>query len=424
MDKPVSLIVYEWMMRGVGLALPYYLNKRANNGKEEHKRLQERYGQGYAPLPKTDRRIWLHAVSVGEVTAATALAHALATLMPSAHFIITTGTVTAATQLADKAKDLSFTHYYLPFDHPRYVGRFYDHIKPDFGILLESDFWPLLMTTAHERGIPLFMASAQMSDKSQAKWTAKKSLAQAMFTPITACYCHDETQERFFKDMGITNSHVTGSLKIPEVISRKTKLAHAIQAAASERLVLLGASTHEGEEAELLSISAHLKAKGRDHLLLLAPRHPHRSEDVLRLVPGAKRRSKGEMIKSNDDVYIIDTLGEMPSLYQAADIVWLGGTFSGKGGHNPLEAACYGKPVIAGLSQFKNQYEFDELISRGVVTQLIDQRQTALHIASLYDDKAARMKIAKTAKSYASKARKRAALVAKMIYQSWQERQL
>ena len=147
--------------------------------------------------------------------------------------------------------------------------------------------------------------------------------------------------------------HVTGSLKIPEVISRKTKLAHAIQAAASERLVLLGASTHEGEEAELLSISAHLKAKGRDHLLLLAPRHPHRSEDILRLVPGAKRRSKDEMITLQDDVYIIDTLGEMPSLYQAADIVWLGGTFSGKGGHNPLKPRAMASQLSQGYLNLK-----------------------------------------------------------------------
>lgn len=421
MAKPVSLMAYEWMMRGVALALPYYLNKRANHGKEDRTRLNERYGQGYAPLPQSDRRIWLHAVSVGEVTAATALANALSSLVPSAHFIITTGTVTAATQLADKAQDLSYTHYFLPFDHPRYVAHFYDHVKPDFGILLESDFWPVLMTTAHERGIPLFMASAQMSEKSQAQWKTRPALAKAMFAPIAACYCHDESQKRSFQNMGITNSEVTGSLKLTDVVSRKTKFAQALITAATERMILLGASTHEAEEAELLGISAHLKAKGRDHLLLLAPRHPHRGEDVLRLVPGAKRRSQGEMVTPQDDVYIIDTLGEMPSLYQAADIVWLGGTFSGKGGHNPLEAAGYGKPVIAGLSQFKNQYEFDELIARGVVTQLIDQRQTALHIADLYDDKEARTQIAKTAKSYAGKARKRPDLVAKLIYQTWQE---
>ena len=422
MAKPISQRSYEWMMQAVAVALPFYLKRRARHGKEDITRLAERYGQGYAPLPPSEIRLWLHAVSVGEVTAATALAQALASLMPTAHFIITTGTVTAATQLAEKAGDLPYTHYFIPFDHPRYVRRFYDHVKPDFGILLESDFWPILMTTAHQRGIPLFMASAQMSEKSQAQWLARQTLAKAMFAPISACYCHDESQARFFQSLGIDDIKVTGSLKLPDITSRKTKFAQEIIAAASGRLILLGASTHDGEEAELLAISAHLHAKDRDHLLLLAPRHPDRGEAVMRLVPDAKRRSKGERVTPQDKVYLIDTLGEMPSLYQAADIVWLGGTFSGKGGHNPLEAASYGKPIISGLSQFKNQYEFDELTSRRVVTQLIDQRQTALHIAALYDDKSGRAKIAKTAKSYATSARKRAAYVAKQIYQSWQER--
>lgn len=425
MAKPISLHLYRGIMQALSLVAPYYLSKRAKRGKEDANRISERLGI-YKDLParhhdKTRPIIWLHGVSVGEVTAVLSLAHALKDHIENPHFIITTNTLTAAKLVEDAADSLSVTHYYTPFDAPVAVARFFDHVTPDFGVIFESDFWPCLMTTAHERGIPLYLASAQMSDKSQQNWQARLALAKAIFAPIKACFCHDSQQEQVFRRFGVSTVTITGSLKLPQIQTRKTAFAKALLKAGNGRLILAAASTHEGEEAKIKAISEHLSAIGLDHFLVIAPRHPMRAQAVAALFPTAKRRSEGAMPSGQDSVYIIDTIGEMASLYQACDIVWLGATFSGKGGHNPLEPASYGKPIISGLSQFKNQYEFDELTKCGVVCQLVDFAQTARYIEELSHDQTRLDKIAKTAKAYSKSAANRADIVAKAIARSVKE---
>lgn len=420
MTRPLSLQLYRLMMTGLSPLLPYYLARRAKSGKEDKSRLQERFGKGYQPLATASHRIWLHAVSVGEVNAALALADELNSQFPSAHFIITTGTVTAASLVAQASDRLACTHCYAPFDAPLYVTRFLGHHRPDFGVIFESDFWPCLITGAHEAAIPLYLASAQMSAQSARKWQKYPILAKALFAQIKACFAHDEAQSTLFARFGISSSHITGSLKLPPIMPRKTDFAKDIAAAGKGRPILLGASTHEGEESQLLAISDHLHAQNCNHLLVIAPRHPERGEHLATLMPEAKRRSQGALPSADDRRYLCDSLGDMPSLYQACDIVWLGASFSGKGGHNPLEAAAYGKPVICGPSQFKNQLEYDQLRAAGVCHQISDAAQTADFITALYANPEKRKEIAKNAKAYAKKAQKRPAIVAKHISQDFQ----
>ena len=422
MHRPLLLRVYYFIMQALMLVLPFYLNRRAKAGKEDSARLNERHGI-YQTNPFDTKTIWLHGVSVGEVSAALALAKALLSHIKEAHFIITTNTVTAAKLVEDASSALPVTHYYVPFDAPSSVGRFFDHINADFGVIFESDFWPCLLNTAHERGTRLYLASAQMSESSFQKWASRPALAAAIFGRMRHCFCHDDTQAGYFQRLGLSDVTVTGSLKLPAITTRKTALANQLVKAANGRAVILGASTHQGEERQLLDISAHLEARGFDHFLIMAPRHPIRGDEVASLLPQAKRFSRGEMPSEKESAYILDSLGQMASLYQAADIVWLGATFSGKGGHNPLEAAGYGKPVISGLSQFKNQYEFDQLTELGLVTQIVDTNQTAQFIMGLYQDKEMRDAIAKKGRSYAKKAQKRSDTVAKTIFELQAERQ-
>lgn len=419
MPRPLSLQLYRGLMTALLPVLPYYLGRRAKAGKEDSSRLDERFGKGYdAPVKlgkKTGAVIWLHGVSVGEVSAALALARALLTLDEDAHFIITTGTSTAAAMTQKAGADLPLTHCYAPFDAPASVARFLAHYQPDFGVIFESDFWPTIMTSTHEAGIPLYLASAQMSDDSAKRWQKFPQLAHALFGPVAACFAHDEVQSAHFASLGIANTQTTGSLKLPNPAVKKTTFAKELIKAGDGRLILLGASTHAGEEAQILAISEHLRAQNIDHLLIIAPRHPDRGDTVASLMVDAKRRSHGAMPSPDDRLYLCDSLGDMASLYQAADIVWLGATFSGKGGHNPLEAASYGKPVICGPSQFKNQFEFDQLFERDVCHQISDASQSAHFIAALYADDERRKAIAKAGKAYAKKAAKRPLIVAKHI---------
>ena len=428
MPRPIALTCYAALMTGLSAFLPPYLAKRATSGKEDSKRLGERYGRYQAPIPQAGTRIWLHGVSVGEAGAVLALGKSLVSHFDDAHLIITTSTSTSAAIIAKAAKALSaegikITHRYAPFDAPRFVRRFFDQHKPDFGIIFESDFWPMMMSMAHDRAIPLFLASAQMSDKSAAKWAKRPALAKAVFAPITACFTHDDKQAAIFTSFGVRQVTVTGSLKLPEHHAETTALARALIEASKGRPLILGASTQEGEEPQLLAISAALHERGTNHLLVIAPRHPARGDAIAAMMPEAKRRSQGALPAKSDSQFLCDSLGDMPSLYQAADVVYLGATFTPKGGHNPIEAASYGKPVICGHSQFKNRYEFDQLKELGVCYQVDNADEALARIIKLIDDKPAQQDVAKAGMSYAKHAAGRAAKVAEAIAQIIQETQ-
>ena len=412
MARPVSLQLYRAVMTALSPLLPFYLERRAKAGKEDSTRLEERFAQYHDAPHSSGDRIWLHGVSVGEVSAALVLAKELKTHFKQAHFIITTGTVTAAQMVMNAKGDLPLTHYYAPFDAPHIMSRFFTHHRPDFGVIFESDFWPVMMTSAHEHNIPLFLASAQMSLQSADNWQKAPSLAQAVFAPVRACFTHDKIQADIFNDFGVSHIEPIGSLKLPRYEPRKTDFAKALSQAAKKRPILLGASTHEGEEEQLLSLSDNLTAKGCDHLLIIALRHPDRGDKVAEMIPRAKRRSMHQLPDANDSIYLCDSLGDMPSLYQASDIVWLGASFSGKGGHNPLEAASYGKIVICGPSQFKNQNEYDQLMAQDVCHQISDPSLGASFIMSILADKDRQKEIAKAGKAYAKQATKRAGNVA------------
>lgn len=421
--EPMLLRCYRYLMTSLSLILPYYLARRAKQGKETYRSQKERRGLYQTPPPKADRTIWLHAVSVGEASAALSLADALQKADPDHEmcFIFTTGTVTAARMIQEKTGDLLYHHLYAPFDAPAMVTRFFDHCQPDIGVIFESDFWPMMMITAHHRQIPLYLASAQMSDASVAQWQKYPSLANAIFAPVKAGFMTDAKQAQIFAKMGLLQTQITGTLKLPSYVARQTSFAKELRQIAGEKWLILAASTHPSEEQQILAVSAYLHAKGIDHLLVIAPRHLDRADEVARLCDaiagGAKRRSQGALPAVDDSVYLCDSMGEMPSLYQAADIVWLGASFSGRGGHNPLEAASYGKPILCGPSQFKNQYEFDQLHEQGVCITTSQTAHTAQMICDVMQDDDRRAVIAKAGKAYASKARKRAGIVAKQILQ-------
>ena len=413
--RPVTMRLYRLVMSGLLPVLPSYLQKRARAGKEDMLRLQERRGLGYQPLALSEKRIWLHAVSVGESNAALSLANALSSYFPTADFIITTGTVTAAKMIEDNKGDLPITHIYAPFDAPAPVRRFLDHIKADMALFLESDFWPCLLEETHKKGIDIYFASAQMSQNAFQNWQKYKSLSRYLFQPVAYVFAVDTQQQKQFIELGASQSEAIGTLKLPATSKSDDGFVKQLRSAAARRMILLAASTHEGEEMRALRLSHALEAAGQEHMLIIAPRHPDRGDEIAERLGDVKRRSFGQMPEKGDKLYLSDSLGDMASLYKACDIVFLGATFSGKGGHNPLEAASFGKPIMCGPSQFKNQFEFDALLDLGVCAQISDERQMVSFIMNIMADKTERARLAKQAKAYVKQTEKRPTKVAQKI---------
>ena len=347
------------------------LHLRSWRGREDKSRLSERYGKSNTPRPK-GQLFWLHAVSVGESVAALTLAASLREIRPDLNIIITTNTLTAAERIAAQ-KDPALYHAYQPLDHPQWVAAFLRHWQPDYAVMLESDFWPNLISCTAAQNIPICFASSQLSDKAFQAWQKRPELARAIFTAARDIFAVDSQQAEKFSQLAGSGQarptiHIGGSLKLnPASLTIDDTLVDMFKKAANKRPVVVAASTHKGEESLIAEASRAAREKGFPHFLIIAPRHRERGSDIATSLNGAGQRSKAISPHPADDIYICDSLGEMGSLYTAADIIILGGTFADLGGHNPLEIALFETPVLAGPSRFKNTRAFDQLTQAGLI---------------------------------------------------------
>ena len=411
---------YSLTWRLVKPFLGLILSHRAKQGKEDPARYLERFGLYQKSLPKG--AIWVHAVSVGEAGAGLSLIEALAARLPSQTFIITTNTVTAAKLVDDWTTGANLTQLYQPLDHPAYVDRFLDASAPKAAIFMESDFWPNLIHRAARRDIPVIFASSQISDAAASRWRRYPALAAAVFgTPELVLAVSDKQSGRLC-DLGVRSDIVyrLGSLKLTSgKINTDPSLMAILKQAAGDRRIFLAASTHEGED---LSVIKAAQALGNEWFTLLAPRHPKRGATIAALcqdhIPGAKaptRRALGQTPATGEVIHIIDTLGEMGSLFAIADVVFMGGSLLPFGGHNPLEPAQFGLPVICGPHLAKNQAEFDGMRKIGGVTDIAngDELADAVKAGILTDE--AKQTCESAMKSYAKSAGKRPAIAAGYI---------
>ncbi|HEX9206770.1 MAG TPA: lipid IV(A) 3-deoxy-D-manno-octulosonic acid transferase [Steroidobacteraceae bacterium] len=339
-----------------------------------------RLGQRLGFVPRLPRPgcVWVHAVSVGEVQAAAGLVHELRRRHPDLALVVSTVTPTGAQRARALFKD-TVQHCYLPYDLPGAVRRFLDRIAPRAAIMLETEIWPTLYAELGRRGVPLVIGSARLSAKSVGRYRRLASLlhdtlAQGIFvgaqTPADA--------ERF-RLIGAPPARVqvTGNVKFDlEIPQAQVEAGRALRLAwGAARPVWIAGSTHEGEEEAALVAHAAVRARHPDALLLLVPRHPQRFDAVGQLLDrrGVRhaRRSKGLLPRADDEVYLVDTLGELQMLYAASDVAFVGGSLVPIGGHNLLEPAVLGLPIVSG-PHTQNGPDIAELLSQSGALRLVD----------------------------------------------------
>lgn len=409
---------YNLLWRLARPAVPLLLARRAAAGKEDENRLGERYGRYEHRNDLPDKPIWIHAVSVGETVAGIALAEAFRTAGETAPILLTTNTATAAERVAGLPSSLGVTHLYQPLDHPRMAAAFLRRLRPRIGIFLESDFWPNLITATAASGAPVAFVSAQLSDRAARRWQRNRRTARAMFGTARLVLAVDQIQAAKMISLGANKAavRVGGSLKLPAAGAAPDKeLLAMLRNVANGRRVLLAASTHEGEDEAAIAAS---QALGPDWFTIIAPRHPNRGADIARLCDSAgiaaAQRSAGARASLGDAIYIADTLGEMDSLFSASDIAFLGGSLTPLGGHNPVEPAAYGLPVLTGPHIFKNSAEFSALSAVGVVKQVTDGAGLAKAAEAICGDEARLAAVAAAARAHAAEAGKRPANAAQL----------
>ena len=378
---------------------PRVLRARAKAGKEDVGRLAERLGRAGAPRPPGPL-VWLHGVSVGESLSLLPFVDALRSHRPDLVLLVTSGTVTSAQLLAQRLPP-GVIHQYAPVDSPRAVRRFLDYWRPAVGLLVESELWPNLILGARRRGVRLALLSARITEASAKGWGRAPASARALLSAFDLVMPQDAATATRLERLGATVGPFL-NLKLaadapPADEAELAKLRQAIGA----RPVVLAASTHSGEE--LLIAQAAPEA-----LLVMAPRHPGRGAEVADLLRGAglsvARRSAGELPGPDIQAYVADTLGEMGIFLRLADVAVMGGAFvEGVGGHNPLEAARLGKPVITGPHAFNARDIYAEMFAAAAAMEAADGQMLARHLAGLLANPVIARRVGEAGVAYAAR---------------------
>ena len=389
MTQWLARVAYSTLLRAL---TPAYVLRLWWRGRREplyRHALAERLGFGYrAAVPGA---LWLHAVSLGETRAAAALVDALRLQRPGLRLLLTHGTATGreAGQALLREGD---AQCWLPWDTPGAVRRFLRHHRPALGVLMETEIWPNLLRGAAAEQVPMVLANARLSEKSQAKGARIGALVRPVAGLLSAVLAQTEADAMRLRSFGALRVQVCGNLKFdvspdPLLLASGHRWRRML-----ERPVVLAAVTREGEELPLLQCWSTLAAPRP--LLLLVPRHPQRFDTVADMAAGLgfklQRRSAwtalppGEALSA--DVWLGDSMGEMPLYYAASDVALLGGSFAPLGGQNLIEAAACGCPLVMG----PHTYNFSEAaalsLAAGAALRVADVEQGVARAVALARD--------------------------------------
>lgn len=377
------------------LALPLIalrLALRARKAPAYARRINERFSLGLPAMKPGG--IWVHAVSVGESIAAAPMIRALQARHPDLPITVTCMTPTGSERIQALFGE-SVQHCYLPYDLPWAASRFLDRLQPRLAVVMETELWPNHIHQCAKRNIPVALANARLSERSARGYARFGKLTAPMLGELSLIAVQTQTEAQRFLDLGARPGcvEVTGSIKFDlkidaELLQRADALRQQWQA--TTRPVWIAASTHAGEDEIVLAAHRQLLKTQPDALLILVPRHPERFNSVHELCISerltTRRRSTAEAVQASDQVLLGDTMGELLFLYALADIAFVGGSLVANGGHNLLEPAALGKPVLSGPHLFNFLEIAAQLREAGVLSEVENAMQLADKVAALLNE--------------------------------------
>ncbi|HDZ79878.1 MAG TPA: 3-deoxy-D-manno-octulosonic acid transferase [Roseobacter sp.] len=353
-------------------------------------RSREKLGHATHSRPSSGPLVWLHAASVGESLSVLALITRMGQILPTAHFLITSGTATSAKLVAQRLPPRT-VHQFAPLDAPRPVKRFLNHWQPDAAIFVESELWPQMLRRTHATGARMALVNARMSEKTVAFWAEWPQGARYIFDVFALILTQNDAMAQNMIRMNAPAERVARGVNLKSMSGPLPVDASALQevrTTLADRPIWVASSTHEGEESAVLSAHRQLLKRFPDLCLILAPRHPERGDIVEQLIASDglsyRRRSRGEA--PGGQVYLADTMGELGLWYEMAEIVFLGGSLLPIGGHNPFEVAQAGAAVLTGnhVAAFAETYALLE--TEGAARIIADGDDLAARVAVLLTD--------------------------------------
>jgi 3-deoxy-D-manno-octulosonic-acid transferase len=359
--------------------------------------LQQRFGR--APRIEGGVDVWVHAVSVGEAAAALPLVRRLLERAPPPTVLVTTTTPAGAARVREALGE-RVAQAYAPLDLPGAVRRFLARAQPRRAIVMETELWPNLFRALGARRVPLVIANARLSPRSVGRYARVRGFAAQTLAHCSAIAAQSEADAQRFRELGADPArvHVPGNLKFDlELPADQVAAGRALRARwGAARPVWVAASTHEGEEEAALQAHRILRARLREAVLILVPRHPQRFDAVARLAEAsglrcARRSAAGaEGPLEGVQVLVGDSMGEMAMYFGAADVAFVGGSLVEVGGHNVLEPAALGLPVLFGPHMFNFEQARALLLEHGAAREIGGLLELEPALSKLFHDAPAR----------------------------------
>lgn len=389
------------------------LGKRLKQGREDAARFSERKGMPSLPRPP-GKLLWCHAASVGESLSLLALIDKIRSVFPGISILVTTGTVTSATLMLTRLPPGAY-HQYIPVDRAPWVERFLNHWKPDIALWVESELWPNLLCAVRERHIPSALLNARMSDKSYHAWQRyAPGWCRNLLAAFSLVLAQTERDAQRLSALGATQVKCLGNLKFAAAPAScdEAELA-SLREQIGQRPVWLIASTHPGEEELALLAHKSLRLKYARLLTIVVPRHPARGNDLATLIAeqhglNVAQRSRKEPVRTETEIYLADTLGELGLFYRLAPIVAMGGSLlAGMGGHNPIEPAQLGAAIVLGPSMRNFEEIAQAFATQRAALKLASNEELCQTIDFLLSDANERQRLAQAAQNLATASRQK-----------------
>ncbi len=388
------MMMYSAMLLAVlVVGAPYWLVRMATSGRYRAG-LLGRLGRVPENLRGAVRGrdvIWVHAVSVGEVLAAAQLIRELKAALPG--WVVAVSTTTETGQRLAKERMGDSPVFYLPLDFAYSVRRYLDVLRPKMLVLMESELWPRMIVECSARGIPMAVVNARISDRSFPRYMRLRGLWRPFLQRISLFLAQsEETAERLVK-IGVPAGRVrvAGNLKYDVQAREASAMTRRIGSLLGARLIVAG-STLAGEEEALLAAWPGIREAAPDAVLLVAPRHPDRFDEVLELIGKTGYpffRCSQLMVAtepiSGGTILLLDTIGDLASMYGIGAVAFVGGSLVAKGGHNPLEPAQFGVPVVMGPS-YENFREVVERMRAGDAIRIVAREKLEETLVALLRD--------------------------------------
>lgn len=387
MRRPWQISLYRAATRLAQPMAGLILQHRLQRGKEDPSRLGERRARPGLQRPEGPL-VWIHGASVGETVSMMPIVERL--IGKGYHVLVTSGTVTSARVMAERLPAAAM-HQFIPLDTPGFMERFFHYWRPDVGLVAESEIWPNMIIEAGKADVPLMMLNGRMSDRSFARWKKQARVAQSLLGRFDVVMAQSRLDGERYLNLGAPRVTLGGNLKydVTPPPADPVTLAH-LHGMVSGRPIWIAASTHPGEDEQVIAAHKQIAQRYPTLLTIIAPRHPSRGADIERLARmmgvAAGLRSAGLPPDRAVDVYVADTVGELGLMYRLCPIAYLGGSLVQHGGQNPIEPAKLGAAILHGphVQNFTDVYA--SLDAGGGAIEVADADTLARTLLGWFED--------------------------------------